>query len=407
MPLVVVDGYHPFMLPATDSTGMNRPLVAVVLAGGVGTRLFPASRPDRPKQFCTFTGDRSLLTRTVERVAFADESYVLTREAYADEVHDHAPSAGVLVEPEPKDTGPALVYAAHRVREQVDDAVLLCVPSDHHVTGDFADSARRAAAAAVETGGLVTLGVEPSRPATEYGYLEPGADHGDYLAVERFHEKPDTETAIPYREHGYLWNAGIFAWTPTAILSAARDSVLEPLVSALDDGNPERGFAAVDPVSIDYAVLEDAEDTYVVPADFEWDDLGSWDAFERVVDDAPPDATPDATPDVTPDVTPDATTDANGNVLLGDALAVDAEDCVIATGTGSSPNEPADAANEDPPGRAETGGTPHVSVVGVEDLVVAAYGDRVLVVPKQSAQRVREVVEHLRDRGLYGSSSRE
>lgn len=370
------------------TTSVPRPVVAVVLAGGVGTRLYPASRPRRPKQFRSFTGRQSLLARTIERTAVADETYVLTREAYVDEVHEHAPSAGVLVEPEPKDTGPALVYATHRLRELHDDPVLLVLPSDHHVAGDAGDSTRRAAAVAVETGGLVTLGVEPSRAATEYGYIEPGQDHGDYREVERFHEKPDSDTAARYREQGYRWNAGIFAWTPDALLSAARDTVLEPLVEALDDGDPDRGFAAVDPVSIDYAVLENAEDVYVVPADFEWDDLGAWDALERVVD--------------------DAATDADGNVILGDALALDASGCVIATGGGNPSAANANGngdANGDTVCEPESGGEPHVSVVGVEDLVVAAYGDRVLVVPKRAAQRVREVVERLREQGRYGDGT--
>ncbi|MFB6142544.1 MAG: mannose-1-phosphate guanylyltransferase [Halorientalis sp.] len=332
---------------------MDRPLVALVLAGGTGTRLYPASRSDAPKQFRSFTGDSSLLTATVERAGFADEVYVLTRPAFRDAVRDHAPGAAVLAEPEPKDTGPALVYAAHRIREQVGECVLLVLPSDHHVAGDFAASARTGAEVAVETGGLVTLGVEPTRPAPEYGYVRPGEQRGGYYTVAAFAEKPDRETAADYVARGDYWNAGIFAWTPDAFLSAARDSPLEPLVDALDAGDPERGFDAVDAVSVDRAVLEDTDKAYLVPAGFEWDDVGSWDALERLLP-----------------------ADSAGNVVLGDALLTDTEDCVVATDG-------------------------HVSLVGVSDLVVASYGDRTLVVPREDTQRVREVVAQLRADGLY------
>ncbi|WP_136717530.1 mannose-1-phosphate guanylyltransferase [Halorientalis salina] len=332
---------------------MDRPLVAVVLAGGTGTRLYPASRSDRPKQFLEFDDDQSLLAATVDRAEFADEVYVLTRPAFADDVRNHAPNAGVLTEPEPKDTGPALVYAAHRIREQVGECVLCCLPSDHHVSGEFASTMETAATAAVETGGLVTVGVEPTRPATGYGYVRPGEHRDGYYTVDEFVEKPDAETARRYVEEGYYWNAGIFAWTPNALLSAARQTALEPLVEALDDGNPEQGFEATDPVSIDYAVLEGTRRAYLVPATFEWDDLGSWDAFERVLD-----------------------ADEDGNVAVGDALLKDAEDCIVATDG-------------------------HVSAVGVSDLVIASYGDRTLVLPKREAQRVREIVARLREENRF------
>ncbi|WP_101295177.1 mannose-1-phosphate guanylyltransferase [Halegenticoccus soli] len=331
---------------------MDRPLVALVLAGGTGTRLYPASRSDRPKQFLPLSGGESLLARTAERASFADETFVSTREAFAPEVPEHAPDATVIVEPEAKDTGPALVYATHRIREVVGDCVVLALPSDHHVAGDaaFEATARTGARVAADAGSLVTFGVEPTRPDTGYGYVEPGADRGDHFELAGFHEKPDAETAARYVEAGYLWNAGIFAWTPEALLGAARDSPLAPLVEALESGDPEAGFGAVDPVSVDYAVMERAADAAVVPADFAWDDLGSWDALERTLE-----------------------PDSAGNVALGDALAVDASGNVIASDD------------------------KHVSLVGVEGLAVIAWDDRVLVVPKAEAQRVREVVAALKE----------
>jgi len=337
---------------------MNRPIVALILAGGTGTRLYPASRSDRPKQFQSFGGDQSLLAETVDRAAFADETYVLTREAFADEIRGHAPSAAVLTEPAPKDTGPALVYGTHRIREQVGDCVLLVLPSDHVVGDGFRPVAEHAARVAVETEGLLTMGVEPTRAETGYGYVEPDerrvTDAGDaYETVATFHEKPEEATAREYVDRGYYWNAGMFTWTPETLLSAARDSPLEPLVAALDRGDPAGGFEAIEPVSVDYAILERADDVTVVPADFDWDDLGAWDALARYLP-----------------------TDGGGNAVLGDASTIDAAGNVVATDG-------------------------HVSLVGVSDLVVASFGDRTLVVPVDEAQRVREVVARLREQDAF------
>jgi mannose-1-phosphate guanylyltransferase len=340
----------------------QRPVVALVLAGGTGSRLYPASRADRPKQFLPLLGEESLLSRTVERAReAADEVVVSTRPSFADEIPDHAPDAEVVVEPAARDTGPALVYATHRVRELYGDCVVVALPSDHRVEGAFADTMRRGARVAADTGSLVTFGVDPTRPDTGYGYIEPGAFGGegetDYAPVAAFHEKPDAETAEAYVDAGHYWNAGIFAWTPAALLDAARDTPLSGLVAALDAGDDaETAFQTVPEVSIDHGVMERADDAVVVPATFEWDDLGSWDALERVLD-----------------------PDEDGSVVAGDATlrSVDAADNVVA------------------------GDDKHISLVGVSDLAVVAWDDRVLVVPKSRAQDVRDLADELKSRGEF------
>jgi mannose-1-phosphate guanylyltransferase len=353
-----------------DAGGVDAPMVACVLAGGTGTRLYPASRSDRPKQFLALDGERSLLAATVDRVAFADETVVLTGSEHADAVREHAPDATVFVEPAAKDTGPALAYAARRARSEFGECVMCCVPADHHVGGDFAAVARHAARVAVDTDGLVTMGVQPTRPATGYGYVEPGEfapltgddeDGGEFAPVAAFREKPDRETAEQLLDLGCLWNAGVFAWTPDAFL---RECEGTPLSSLADDAlDLEAAFDAAPAVSVDYAVLERTSDAYVVPAAFEWDDLGSWDALARILD-----------------------TDADGNAVLAtDSAGSDAESATLLDTTDSV------VATDDK----------HVSVVDCEGVVVAAFDDRVLVLPRESSQRVRDVVADLRERDAF------
>ncbi|WP_435184787.1 mannose-1-phosphate guanylyltransferase [Halobellus sp. EA9] len=357
-------------------TETERPVVAVVLAGGTGSRLYPASRADRPKQFLQLLGEASLLERTVSRAReVAEEVVVVTRESYAEGVRERAPDADVLVEPAGRDTAPALLYATARIDVAYDDCVVLALPSDHFVGEGFAEAVGRGVNVAAATDRLVTFGVEPTRPETGYGYIEPDADadadgpDADWAPVRSFHEKPDADTAESYVAAGHYWNAGLFAWRPEVFLGAAATSPISELYDALRTADLPAGLAAdavdpdvraafdsADPVSVDYAIFEVADDVAVVPVSFRWDDVGSWDALERVVE-----------------------PDADGTVAAGDVSvrSLDAADNVVA----------ADGA--------------HVSLVGVSGLAVVAWDDRVLVVPKERAQDVKRLVRDLEDRGEF------
>lgn len=330
---------------------------AVILAGGGGVRLWPASRRRRPKQFLALApGARSLFEATVERVRPLiplERILVVTAAAQAAAARAALaglPAANLVVEPVARNTAPAIALAARALeRAGQADAVMAVLPSDHVVTDETAFRRTLEQAIAAAARHLVTVGIRPTRPETGYGYLELGTRiEGDACEVRRFVEKPDLARAREYLAAGrYLWNSGMFFFRAARILEETRRH-LPAVVQALD-GRYEDAPA----ISIDYGIMEKTTDIWAVRGEFGWSDLGSWLA---VADVHPPDGA--------------------GQVRLGGPLvAIDAKANVVI-------------------------GDKLVALVGVEGLVVIVTDDAVLVVPKERVQDVRAVVAQLEQRGM-------
>lgn len=338
---------------------------AVILAGGSGTRFWPLSREKKPKQFLALTSERSLIAETAARVdslCGAAKTLVVCGKAHEKNVRVHLPDLppeNVLVEPAARNTAAAIGLAALEIRKRNPEGVMLILPSDHHV-GEPAkqQAALMQAVLLARAGWLVTLGIAPTRAETGFGYIRCGEslEEGAFR-VAQFVEKPDRATAAKYLADGrYSWNAGIFAFRA--------DRLLEELprhAPALHAGlmrieaNPRlagRIFSDLPSISIDYAVMEKAERIAVIPSSFGWSDVGSFAALPEV-----------------------RTLDSHGNAVVGDALCIDSDGCVVL------------AQNR------------LVAVVGMKDVVVVDTGDAVLVVPREKAQDVRKVVEALKARG--------
>jgi mannose-1-phosphate guanylyltransferase len=271
--------------------------VAVIMAGGVGQRFWPLSTAVRPKQFLDLEGcGSSLLQATFARllsvVGSADRIVVVTGERYRAMVHEQLPqlaTENLLVEPVGRDTAPATALAALELRARFGNPVMGLFPADHRV-GDpvaFCAAVADAVVLARRTSGLVTIGVKPDRPATAYGYIKRGKDVGLGFEVERFVEKPDCRRAEMFLRAGdYCWNSGIFLWMVDSILSELdrhAPDVLTPLARAHRDGTIADCFPSLPKISIDYAVMEETERAYVLPAEFGWDDIGDWNALERLL----------------------------------------------------------------------------------------------------------------------------
>jgi len=360
-------------------------LHALVLAGGSGTRFWPWSRESRPKQCLALDGERSLIERTLERLdglVHPERRWVLTRADLADSVRalvPGLPAERLLAEPEGRDTAPALALAALRIRAEDPGAILLALPSDHHIAdaGAFRRTVERAVAALERDDALYTFGVQPREPATGFGYIELGEPTGSpgVRHVRAFREKPDLATAERYVAGGeHRWNAGIFLWRADTFLDELERVSpdfrpgLSALEAALGAPSPCAGsvpadaagaiaaaFARLPRISIDYALLERSGRVRVVDADFPWDDVGSWEAIARLRR---------------------GESDAAGNVVGEDGLAIGSRDSLALA----------------PRGKA-------IVLLGVEELLVIDSPDALLVCPRHRAQEVKGVVEELRRRG--------
>ena len=355
-------------------------LIPVILSGGAGTRLWPVSRRAFPKPFMRLANAETLLGRTLTRalaVAEGDEVITVTAADYrfltADEYARSATRAfrsRLLLEPAGRNTAPAIVLAALDIRERHgDDAQLLVLPADHLITDVEAFTRDVAAARKLANDGyLVTFGIAPTTPETGFGYIRAGQPLEGGFVIDAFVEKPDLATAEAYLAAGnYTWNAGMFCFSAADLLAAAAQACpdvlaaaqacLERTVRTGDVVAFEREYFLAQPdISIDYAVMERAPRRAVVPARFDWSDIGSWNALGGLTE-----------------------PDAAGNRVQGNAIVVDGTGNFIQT-----------------EGRL-------VAAVGVSNLVIVDAGDAVLVADRHQVQAVRHVVDTLRQRQHYAA----
>jgi mannose-1-phosphate guanylyltransferase/mannose-6-phosphate isomerase len=347
-------------------------IIPLILCGGAGTRLWPLSRETFPKQFVSLLGARSTFQETVLRVSDSrlfEKPIVITGAAHRfiikEQLAELGVEADILLESARRDSGPAIAAGAIFARKRHSAAVVLALAADH-VVKDVAGFAMacKSSLGVASAGQIVTFGVKPERPATEYGYIRPGSViEGEVRRVDAFVEKPDHDTAVRYVAEGYLWNSGNFMFLADVLLDEYRAvdaASIETVEQAIDRGVRELGFVSLDkeaferakPISIDYAVMEKTRRAAVVPVSFDWSDVGSWHAVWELSD-----------------------KDIDGNAARGLAVFENAKDC----------NVWSDKAL--------------VALEGVEDLVVISTSDAILVSRKNSAAGLKRVVARLKANG--------
>ncbi len=275
---------------------MNKNYYAIVMAGGVGSRFWPVSTTEFPKQFHDMLGaGATLLQKTFSRLSTivpAENIFILTNERYNDIVLAQLPTAKqrqVLLEPAMRNTAPCILYAAMKIQKENPDAVMVVAPSDHWIEDEnaFADDLQTCFDFCESNSALMTLGIEPTFPNTGFGYIEFENSDKQVKKVRQFREKPDYETAKTFVESGnFLWNGGIFIWSAKSVVDAF--AKFQPQMTALfengkSDYNTENeqqflneNYSTAENVSIDYAIMEKADNVYVLSASFDWNDLGTW-----------------------------------------------------------------------------------------------------------------------------------
>lgn len=349
----------------------------VIMAGGGGTRFWPLSRKEKPKQFLNLSGKESMVNETIDRLAQSiamKDIFVVTNAAQAplmvQETKGRLCKEHILAEPAARNTAACIGYAAMEIIKKYEDGIMCIVPSDAFIKDriEFSNVINAALKAAAQMDKLITIGITPTFPATGYGYIKGQADVKTqisgcndryYSPVIEFVEKPELETAKKYVEAGnYMWNSGMFVWKASTILKKMKELLPDIYDCLVEIGDAmgsnkeqevlERVYPQIPKISIDYGIMERSKDVIVLEGDFGWNDVGSLDML-RVVKGA----------------------DANGNVLYGEQINIDTNNC-ISYGTDKL-----------------------IATIGLDNLIVVQTDDVVLVCDKDRAQDVKQVVDEL------------
>lgn len=346
----------------------------VIMAGGGGTRFWPLSRQQEPKQLLNLSGKDRMINETIDRIApiaKRENIFIVTNQTQVPKMREAVQGRilpeHILSEPSARNTAACIGYAALEILKKYGDGIMCIFPSDHFIKNEaeFTRILREAVHEAEETDQLITLGITPTFPSTGYGYIRfDKSDEKIAKRVTEFREKPDETTAAAYVASGeYAWNSGMFIWKASVILEKFREFLpkvygcLEKIGEAMDTPQEEKVLKEVYPtipsISIDYGIMEKSSDVKVISAEFGWNDVGSWDNLGVLYDE-----------------------DENGNVLAGKQLNIDTKNCISYSGKRL------------------------IATVGVENLIIVETNDAVLVCDKNRAQDVKKIVDELRTQGM-------
>jgi len=349
----------------------NQNTFVVIMAGGVGTRFWPYSRKSHPKQFLDVLGvGKSLLQLTYHRflpLCKKENIYIVSNEAYYDLIKEQLPEMHdeqILLEPNQRNTAPCIAYASYKIASKNPEAVTIVTPADHAIfmEDEFVRTCQVALDFIKTDNSLVTIGIKPSRPETGYGYIQykPGA-HEAVKKVKTFTEKPQLELAKTFIESGdFVWNAGIFIWKASSIIEAFEtylpeisetfSSISDQYYTKDEKAKIEWAYARTKAISIDYGVMEKAENVYVVPGEFGWSDLGSWSSLHEY-----------------------HSKDNGGNVIEGNAMLYDSNECII-----RAPKEKL------------------VVIQGLEGYLIADCKDVLMICKKDDENKIRSIVNDVK-----------
>lgn len=344
---------------------------ALIMAGGRGERFWPKSRKSLPKQFLSLTDDgKTMIQLTVERISSLvniNDIYISTNKDYRKLVESQLPDIpkeNILCEPVGKNTAPCIGLGAIHISKKYEDALMIVLPSDHLIkyTGMFLNTLKTGFSIAKKGENLVTIGITPDYPEVGYGYIKFNSEitEGGAFKVDKFVEKPDLETAKYYlQSEEYLWNSGMFIWKTSTILENIKNflpeiynglNVIKNSIGTSDSETIlETEFYKFKSESIDYGIMEKADNIYIIPGTFGWDDVGSWNAIERI-----------------------KKTNEFGNVVSGNAITIDSKNCII------------------------EGSKKLIATIGIENLIIVDTEDATLICKKDSTSDIKKIIENLK-----------